>query len=89
MAFREWETFFLGTARRNGGMRSRREGRSGIDHDDPNMVDEYGAKKAEDITTSWRGTMAAMTDDGCMILLYNCVYLNSDEQQTVSSRCPR
>jgi hypothetical protein len=52
MAFRECETFFLGTARRNGGMRSRREGRSGIDHDDPNMAGEDKGKKAEDIAKS-------------------------------------
>jgi hypothetical protein len=52
MAFRECETFFLGTARRNGGMRSRREGRSGIDHEDPNMADEDEGKKAEDIAKS-------------------------------------
>jgi hypothetical protein len=49
MAFRECETFFLGTARRNGGMRSRREGRSGIDHDDPNMAGDGKANNAEDI----------------------------------------
>ena len=52
IAFRECETFFLGTARRNGGMRSRREGRSGIDHDDPNMAGEDKGKKAEDIAMS-------------------------------------
>ena len=32
-------------------MMSRREGRSGIDHDDPNMDEDEG-KKAEDIATS-------------------------------------
>jgi len=52
MAFRECETFFFGTARRNGGMRSRREGRRGIDHDDPNMADRYDVKKVEDVETS-------------------------------------
>ncbi len=52
MAFRECDTFFLGTARRNGGMISRREGRSGIDHEDPNMADEDKGKKADDIATS-------------------------------------
>jgi hypothetical protein len=52
MAFRECDTFFLGTARRNGGMMSRREGRSGIDHDDPNIEDEKEGKSAEDIATS-------------------------------------
>jgi hypothetical protein len=31
---------------------SRREGRSGIDHEDPNMEDEVEGKKAEDIATS-------------------------------------
>jgi hypothetical protein len=52
MAFRECETFFFGTARRNGGIRSRREGRKGIDHDVPNMMDEGDAKKAEDAAKS-------------------------------------
>jgi len=53
IAFRECETFFLGTARRNGGMISRREGRSGIDHEDPNMADKDDeGKKAEDIAAS-------------------------------------
>ena len=52
MAFRECETFFLGTARRNGGMMSRREGRSGIDHEDPNMADEDSEGKKEDIAAS-------------------------------------
>jgi hypothetical protein len=34
-------------------MRSRREGRSGIDHEDPNMADaEDEGKKTEDIATS-------------------------------------
>ncbi len=33
-------------------MMSRREGRRGIDHADPNMVNEVDAKKAEDIVTS-------------------------------------
>jgi hypothetical protein len=34
-------------------MMSRREGRSGIDHDDPNMADEDDkGKKAEDIAKS-------------------------------------
>jgi hypothetical protein len=32
-------------------MKSRREGRSGIDHEDPNMADEDKGKK-EDIATS-------------------------------------
>jgi hypothetical protein len=69
MAFREWETFFLGTARRNGGMKSRREGSSDIDHEVPNMVDRGEAKRAEGIATSWRGidkywrnTIAAIDD---------------------------
>jgi len=52
MAFRECDTFFFGTARRNGGMRSRREGRRGIDHDDPNMADKDDAKDVEDVATS-------------------------------------
>jgi len=52
MAFLECETFFFGTAKRNGGMRSRREGRRGIDHDDPNIADEDDAKNAEDNATN-------------------------------------
>jgi hypothetical protein len=52
MAFRECETFFFGTARRNGGMRLRREGRRGIDHDDSNMADKDDAKKVDDVETS-------------------------------------
>jgi NADH dehydrogenase (ubiquinone) 1 alpha subcomplex subunit 5 len=59
IAFREWETFFLGTARRNGGTMSRREGRSGIDHD-PIKVDEEEGKKAEGIATNRRGIMAVI-----------------------------
>lgn len=52
MAFLECETFFFGTAKRTGGMRSQREGRRGIDHDDPNIASEGGAKKAEDNATN-------------------------------------
>jgi hypothetical protein len=52
MAFREWETFFLGTARRNGGMSPRREGRSGIDHEAPNMVDRGGEKRVKGVVKS-------------------------------------
>ena len=33
-------------------MMSRREGRSGIDHEDPNMADEDKEGKMEDIATS-------------------------------------
>jgi len=33
-------------------MMSRREGRSGINHEDPNMADEDEGKKAEDIAKS-------------------------------------
>jgi hypothetical protein len=36
----------------NGGMMSRREGRSGIDHEDPNMDEDDEGKKAEDIARS-------------------------------------
>jgi hypothetical protein len=53
MDFRECETFFFGTARRNGGIMSRREGRSGIDHEEPNMEEEDDkGKKAEDIAAN-------------------------------------
>jgi len=33
-------------------MMSRREGRRGIDHEDPNMAEEVEGKKAEDIAMS-------------------------------------
>jgi len=42
----------LGTAKTNEGMMSRREGRSGIDHADPNIEDEKEGKKAEENGTS-------------------------------------
>ena len=48
IAFRECDTFFLGTAKTKDGMMSRREGRSGIDHADPNIEDEEEGKRAEE-----------------------------------------
>jgi len=41
-------------------MRSRREGRRGIDHADPNMVDEVDAKKAEE----WWNEVAKRREKG-------------------------
>lgn len=35
IAFREWETFFFGTARRNGGKSSRRDCKVGMDQVNP------------------------------------------------------
>ena len=58
IAFREWDTFFLGTARRNGGMRSRSDGRNGIDHEGCRMADGNGANNKDDMANSWRGIVA-------------------------------
>ncbi len=41
-------------------MMSRREGRSGIDHEDPIKADEEEGKKAEGIATNRRGIMAVI-----------------------------